>query len=448
MPAAGDPAPDRLDPWASRQFADYDRLIRQFGIDRFDPAGLPSPSKLFRRGVVFGQRGFDYITKAIQDKRPFGVLTGLMPSGPMHLGHKMVLDQVLYFQSLGADVTILVADLEAYATRGLSLAKCRDIAIDSYIRNYVALGLRPERCQIYFQSQRKQVTDLAFLLSKKVTWSTMRAIYGFKDEVNLAHVQSPLIQMGDILHGQLPAFGGPRPILVPVGVDQDPHLRLTRDIAAAHRLLSLQPTKEGHVGVFVKGDYEGSVDRLLGEARAALEGIGFSRFTENVPYRALYVEDASPARIVDMDFALVPVESRHGEFVFLPPASSYHRFETGLTGGKMSSSIPESHIALLDGAKDVERKILTAKTGGGATREEHRKNGGRPDECAVYETFVYHLSDDDTELRRIHDECKAGTWFCGECKGLAKERLQTVLAGIHSKRDEAGGRLDEYIRSA
>ena len=53
------------------------------------------------------------------------VLTGLMPSGRMHLGHKMVIDQVKWFQDLGADVTIAVADLEAHATRGLSLDSCR-----------------------------------------------------------------------------------------------------------------------------------------------------------------------------------------------------------------------------------------------------------------------------------------------------------------------------------
>ncbi len=45
------------------------------------------------------------------------------------------------------------------------------------------------------------------------------------------HVQAPLVQVGDILHPQTDEYGGLRPIVVPVGVDQDPHLRLTRGLA-------------------------------------------------------------------------------------------------------------------------------------------------------------------------------------------------------------------------
>jgi tryptophanyl-tRNA synthetase len=46
---------------------------------------------------------------------------------------------------------------------------------------------------------------------------------------------SALIQAGDILLPQLKDFGGPKPTVVPVGVDQDPHLRLTRDLAFKFR---------------------------------------------------------------------------------------------------------------------------------------------------------------------------------------------------------------------
>ena len=104
----------RLDPWSSSiQIEDYERLIRDFGLERFDPKGLPHPSRIFRRGVVFAHRGFDYVKRAIDGKMPFAILSGLMPSGPFHLEKKMVLDQVLYFQSLGADIFLLVADIEA-----------------------------------------------------------------------------------------------------------------------------------------------------------------------------------------------------------------------------------------------------------------------------------------------------------------------------------------------
>ena len=66
---------------------------------------------LHRRGIVFAHRDLDVITDSITKGDPFGVLTGLMPSGRMHLGHSMVIEQVRWFQEQGADVTVAVADL-------------------------------------------------------------------------------------------------------------------------------------------------------------------------------------------------------------------------------------------------------------------------------------------------------------------------------------------------
>ena len=178
----------RIDPWASQQSTDYARLRDEFGIAEFDPEQLPQPSRLMERGVIFGHRGFEPVARAITRGDPFGVLTGLMPSGPMHLGHKLVMDQVTYYQSLGADVTIAVADIEAWATRNLTLEKSRRIAEDNYILNYLALGLRPERAQIYFQSKRAAVKDLAWKLGRKVNWNTMNSIYGFDGATNIVDV--------------------------------------------------------------------------------------------------------------------------------------------------------------------------------------------------------------------------------------------------------------------
>ena len=155
-----------------------------------------------------------------------------MPSGRMHLGHSMVIEQVKWFQQLGGDVTIAVADLESQATRGVGLAKGREIALQEYVANYAALGLDPEKTNVYFQSTRSVVQRLGFQLGKRTNLNEFESIYGFKGDTNLAHLQAPMVQVGDILHPQTEDYGGLRPIVVPVGVDQDPHLRLTRGIAA------------------------------------------------------------------------------------------------------------------------------------------------------------------------------------------------------------------------
>ncbi len=221
---------DRIDPWSSDQSTDYDRIIKQFGLETVDPSSLPNPGMLHRRGIVFAHRDLDVVVGCIQRSDPFGVLTGLMPSGRMHLGHSMVIDQVRWFQEQGADITVTVADLEALATRGTSLSEGRQTAISEYVHNYAALGLNPDTTNVYFQSSRPEVQRLAFTMGRRTNLSEFEAIYGFNGETNLAHVQAPLVQAGDIIHPQLDEFGGLRPIVVPVGIDQDPHLRLTRGI--------------------------------------------------------------------------------------------------------------------------------------------------------------------------------------------------------------------------
>jgi len=327
----------KIDPWSSTTYQDYARLRDEFGIQEFTDSlwqDLPHPHRLLRRGVIFGHRGFETIHEAILQKKPWAILTGLMPSGRMHLGHKMVIDEVMYYQSLGADIFIAVADIEAFATRGFTLQQTKELAINEYILNYIALGLKPERCRIYFQSQQQDVKDLAYLLGKKVNWSQMVATYGFEGSTNMAHIFSPLIQTGDILHVQLEKYGGVRPTLVPVGVDQDPHIRLSRDIAQAHRLYNVTETKDKKIGVFVKVDEQ--VEKLLDSAEKILKKLHFTDLKRITEYKALYINTATINDIANIDEALAHSEPGFGGYGFLQPSSTYHRFMTGLTGDKMS----------------------------------------------------------------------------------------------------------------
>ncbi len=433
----------RIDPWSSAQYEDYARLRDEFGIQTFDHMGLPNPAKLLRRGAIFGHRGFDLIKDAILSRKRWVILTGLMPSGNMHIGNKMVLDQVIYFQSVGAEVFVAVADIESYATRNVSLREAQKTAIESYIVNYIALGLKPENCEIYFQSKREAVKDLAYITGKRVNWSEIKAIYGFTESTNLGHIFAPLVQVGDILHVQLETYGGPRPTLVPVGVDQDPHLRLTRNLAAAFRLYSIKETADSGIGIFVKGD--DNVEELLDSAKETLSGNGYEDFEENYAYKALYVKDATAENIPALDAALIPVEKRFEGYGFYPPSSTYNMFMSGLTGGKMSSSVPESLIMLNDDPKEAARKVKNAKTGGAISLEEQKKHGGKPEECTVYELLLYHLVEDDDELRQIFDTCRSGERMCGTCKNQAAQLIEDFLTELARKRRAAMRRIEDYV---
>ncbi len=435
----------RIDPWSSSQFDDYTRLRDEFGIEEFNFPDLPNPHRLFRRGVIFGHRGFQLIMDAIKFNKPWCILTGLAPSGKMHIGHKMTIDQVLYFQSIGAEVFLAVADIEALGVRGMPLEKGREIAINEYMLNYIALGLKPEKCQIYFQSKREAVKDLAYLMGNKTNWSEMRAIYGFTDSTNMTHVFAPLVQVGDILHVQLEKYGGPRPTLVPVGVDQDPHMRLTRNLAFSFRIFNVTETKDGKIGIFVKPDDR--VDELLDQAESIVKTQGYADYKKIPNYKALYLDGAVKEDISKIDEALIPVERRYGGYGFFSPASTYHRFMSGLTSGKMSSSAgAEASIFLSDAPEVGAKKVMTAKTGGGVSKEDHMKNGGKPNECTVFEMLLYHFLDDDNELDRIYNDCKSGSWFCGSCKKLVSEKVFEFLKELHDKREHAKEVLDQYIR--
>lgn len=435
-----------IDPWSSATYQDYARLRDEFGIEEFDDSlwkDLPKPHKLLRRGIVFGHRDFQLIKDSIQNNKPWAILTGLMPSGKMHLGHKMVIDEVIYYQSLGADIFIAVADLESYGTRGYSLEETKKLALDEYILNYIALGLKPEKCRIYYQSKNQDVKDLTFLLGKKVNWSQMIATYGFNGSTNMTHIMSPLIQTGDILHVQLEKYGGVKPVLVPVGVDQDPHIRLSRDIAQSHRIFNVTITKDGRIGVFVK--IEDNIIKLLDKAEITLKKLQFQKLKRITEYKAIYIEDANENDIQKINMEFARIEPSLGGYGFIQPSSTYHRFMTGLTGEKMSSSKPESAIFLTDTPKEADKKIKQAKTGGAISLEKQKNEGGKPDQCVVYELFLYHLIEDDKELQNIYLSCKKGEKMCGNCKKYASELMGKKLENLNKQRKTAQNNFNSYL---
>ncbi|MGB0653496.1 MAG: tryptophan--tRNA ligase [Thermoplasmatota archaeon] len=443
-----------IDPWGSSQYQDYSRLREQFGIEAFGPKEwqvFDEPHRLLRRGVVFGHRDFARIQDAVKGRDPWAVMTGLMPSGQMHLGHKMVIEQVIGYQKAGADVHVAVADFEAFAARGFTLEKAREIALDQYVHNYLALGLSEANGEVYFQTTRHRVKDLAHHFSLKVNWSQMQALYGFGGDTAMAHAMAPLVQAADILHVQQPELGGPRPVVVPVGVDQDPHLRLTRDIAQAwrrYRIFQEDADKGGEWVLAVKGEPK---QRWLDVAEAVLDDLGIAtRAGRKRLDKHGWIKLGSHLRGRDMralDLGLARAEAKKGELGLVRPSATFHRFMTGLTGDKMSSSKPESSIFLTDEPKAAQKKLMASVTGGRATAQEQREQGADPTKCPVYELYLYHLADDDEHLQQVNDECRGGERLCGGCKKEAAGLLLEFLAEHKEKRDQVAHQVEAIVAS-
>jgi tryptophanyl-tRNA synthetase len=222
-----------IDPFGTTIIEDYERLYQEFGIQPFKPllSQIPDPSAAMRRGVIFGHRDFDRILEAMKTKREFAVMSGIKPTGEFHLGTLQTAREVIYFQQHGAKAFYCIADIEAYEDNRIPFERSQKYAVGN-VADLLALGFDPEKGYIYQQSKEQRVKDMAIMFARGVTLSTMKAIYG---ERHLGLYLSALIQAGDILLPQLKDFGGPKPTVVPVGIDQDPHLRLTRDLAFKFR---------------------------------------------------------------------------------------------------------------------------------------------------------------------------------------------------------------------
>lgn len=449
-----------IDPWASKGIKNYDEICEKFGLEKIDHTTLPEPTHLHRRGIIFAHRDLDSILNARKAGKPFGVLSGLMPSGQMHLGHKMVIDQARWFQDLGGDVTIAVADLEAHATRGLSLEKCRKYAVEEYISNYAGMGLNPDKTSIYFQSERAIVQKMGFTLGTKTNLSEMEAIYGFSGKTSLAHVQSPLVQAGDIVHPQLEEYGGLRPIVVPVGMDQDPHIRLTRGMVSKTNWFNVNKNKLGNltIGLSIQDNNQdimgmrndGGVDKtqrkiVIDKAIRAINKAGYNQINSNPKHGTIDIKDATAENYTEIQYELLSLERQLGGMGLMQPSSTYHQFAVGMTGGKMSSSMPETTIFLNDSMKTIEKKIKSSFSGGQPTVEEHRKKGGNPDIDVAYQYLRYFFEEDDNELEKIREEYVSGKLLTGEIKSICVEKAEYWMKEHHELKEQNQHLIKDFL---
>jgi tryptophanyl-tRNA synthetase len=209
---------------------DYERLVKEFGIEPMSEFYPNLPEELhdnfMTRGIMFGHTDIGKVFEAIKQKKPFAIMTGIKTTGKYHVGSLSTCHEVIYFQKLGGFVYFCLADLEAFATNQIPLTEQTEIAIDN-IADILALGLDPERAYIYRQSTEPIVQRVGLLASSTVTMNKLRSTYGEKS--HLGYYNSALVQVADILLPQIK--GGPMPTVTPIGADQAPHSRLTREIA-------------------------------------------------------------------------------------------------------------------------------------------------------------------------------------------------------------------------
>lgn len=226
-------------PWEVSGEIDYDKLIEQFGTERITESLLKRIESLtgelhpqLRRKVFFSHRDLDWILDRYEKGERFVLYTGRGPSGDVHLGHivpwiftKYLQDAFkakLYFQLTDDEKFLINPEMTSKKALNLAYENALDI---------IAVGFDVKKTRfISDMKYAKVMYNLAIEVAKHVTYSTARAVFGFKDNSNIGIIFFPAIQA-------VPCFiesvneNKNVPCLIPAAIDQDPYWRISRDVA-------------------------------------------------------------------------------------------------------------------------------------------------------------------------------------------------------------------------
>jgi tryptophanyl-tRNA synthetase len=158
------------------------------------------------------------------------VLSGMQPSGLMHLGN--LLGALENWKTLQAehDCFFFVADWHALSTNYADTSRLKEFSQELLI-DWLAAGIDPNRATVFIQSHVPEhaILHLLFSMIIPIPWLERNPTYKEKqDEIKEKDLSThgflgyPVLQAADILLY--------KPDLVPVGKDQLPHLELTREV--------------------------------------------------------------------------------------------------------------------------------------------------------------------------------------------------------------------------
>ncbi len=156
------------------------------------------------------------------------ILSGIQPSGTLHIGNYFaMMKRMIEFQN-EHELFCFIVNYHAMTsmTDGNEL---RNNTIDAAL-DFLALGLNPERCYFWVQSDVPEVAELTWILNCHTSMGLLERSHSYKDKLAKGLVPNsglftyPVLMAADILLYQAQ--------LIPVGKDQKQHVEITRDIAA------------------------------------------------------------------------------------------------------------------------------------------------------------------------------------------------------------------------
>ncbi|MHA2086058.1 MAG: tryptophan--tRNA ligase [Candidatus Thorarchaeota archaeon] len=226
-------------PYEVKGKVDYDRLLKEFGTERITPRMKERIAKaagdlhiMLKRDLFFSHRDLGWILDEYEKKNKFVLYTGRGPSGHTHIGHLVPwmftkwmqekFDTRLYFQ--------MTNDEKFFFDTHLSLDDVRKYTYENTL-DLLALGYEPENTYIIQDIEHIDLLyEIAVEVARKVTFSTVKATFGFNNSSNIGSTWHPAIQaVPAFIHSWV--YGKKTPCIIPCAIDQDPFWRVTRDIA-------------------------------------------------------------------------------------------------------------------------------------------------------------------------------------------------------------------------
>lgn len=356
---------------------------------------------------------------------PQRVLSGMRPTGRLHLGHYHgVLKNWVTLQH-EYDCYFFVADWHALTTHYDDPSQLEASTMDMVV-DWLAAGVNPKASTLFVQSAMPEHAELHLLLSMMTPLGWLERVPTYKDqqeklkEKDLAtygFLGYPLLQAADIL---LYRAG-----LVPVGADQVSHVELTREVARRfNHLFGREPGFEQAVeAAVVKMGKKAA--KVYIDLRKRYQETGDAAALETA--QAL-VRDQQNITFGDKERLLGSIEGS-GKIILpepqalLTPAAKM----PGLDGQKMSKSYGNT-IALREAPDDVDAKIRKMPTDPARIR---RTDAGNPDVCPVWQ--LHEVYSDEQRKQWVQEGCRSAGIGCLECKKPVIDAINAELVPMRQR---------------
>lgn len=358
------------------------------------------------------------------------VLSGMRPTGILHLGHYHgVLKNWVKLQA-EHECLFFVADWHAltthYETPDVIEANVWDMVVD-----WLAAGVDPAQATLFIQSRVPEHAELHLLLSMMTPVSWLERMPTYKDQQEkitdrdlstYGFLGYPLLQSADILIY--------RANMVPVGDDQVPHIEFTREIARRfNHLFGKEP------GFAEKAQ---AAAKKMGSKKAKLYEELRTRFQQNGESDALeagraLLGEAQNLSHIDRERLYGYLEGS-GKVILAEPDSLLTAASRmpGLDGQKMSKSYGNT-IGLRESPDSVAKKIRTMPTDPARVR---RTDPGSPEKCPVWQ--LHQVYTDDATRDWVQTGCRSAGIGCLECK-------QPVIDAVIEEQKPIFERAEQYL---